>query len=209
VLRAASAEQALLMAPEQQLHLITLDIRLPGMDGWQFLQRLREMPALARVPVVVISGLANADLALTGGAAAILQKPISRVQLQSSLHGLGLHPALERTHTVLVVDHDLRAVESIAGFLPMPAYAVVRAYTGSEAIFLTQHMRPDLILLDLMLPDLSGFEVAEALQRNAATARIPILIGAAAQTERVQSPEKSGLDQARFIAEVRRAMLPH
>ncbi|WP_426210056.1 PAS domain S-box protein [Massilia sp. TWP1-3-3] len=207
VLRAASAEEALRMAPQQPLHLITLDIRLPGMDGWQFLQCLRDIPALARVPVVVISGIANADLGLSGGAAAILQKPISRAQLQASLSLLGLHPALERTRTVLVVDHDSRVVETIAAFLPMPAYAVVRAYTGSEAIFLAQHMRPDLILLDLMLPDLSGFAVAEMLQHNAATARIPILVGAAAQTGVAQRGAKESLDQARFIAEVRRAML--
>ena len=208
VLRAASAEQALVMAPRQPLHLITLDIRLPGMDGWEFLQRLRGIPALARVPVVVISGVANVDLGLSGGAAAILQKPISRAQLQESLDALGLHPAPKRTRTVLVVDHDPKVVETIADYLPMPAYALLRAYTGTEAVFLAQHMRPDLILLDLSLPDLSGFEVAEVLQRNAATARIPILVGAAAQTALPQQAGKAGFDRARFIAEVRRAMLP-
>ncbi|MDQ1920216.1 hybrid sensor histidine kinase/response regulator [Massilia pseudoviolaceinigra] len=209
VLRAASGEQALEMAPRQALSLITLDIRLPGMDGWQLLQRLRENPALARVPVVVISGIADANLALSGGAAAMLQKPITHAQLQASLSALGMQPSLERTCTVLVVEHDPRAVEAIAGLLPSPAYAVLRAYTGSEAIFLAQHMRPDLILLDLMLPDLNGIDVAETLQRNPATARIPILVGAAAQVSGPQNADKRALDQARFVAEVRRALLPH
>ncbi|NHZ79935.1 PAS domain S-box protein [Massilia sp. CCM 8695] len=207
VLCAASAEQALELAPRQVLSLITLDIGLPGMDGWQLLQRLRENPALARVPVVVISGIADTSLALSGGAAAMLQKPVNRAQLQASLSGLGLQPSLERTHTVLVAEHDPRAVEAIAGLLPSPAYAIVRAYTGSEAIFLARHMRPDLILLDLMLPDMSGVDVAEALQRDPATARIPILVGAAAQAGEPPRAEKRGLDQARFVVEVRRALL--
>ncbi|MCY0912697.1 response regulator [Massilia antarctica] len=209
VLLAASAEQALELAPRQALSLITLDIGLPGMDGWQLLQRLRENPALARVPVVVISAIAATSLALSGGAAAMLQKPVSHAQLHASLSGLGLQPSLKRTHTVLVAEHDPRAVEAIAGFLPSPAYAIVRAYTGSEAIFLARHLRPDLILLDLMLPDVSGVDVAEALQRDPATARIPILVGAAAQATEPRCAEKRGLDQARFVAEVRRALLPH
>ena len=134
VLRAASAEAALLMAPQQALSLITLDLQLPGIDGWEFLQRIRESGTLAHVPVVIIAGVADSNLALTRGAAAVLQKPISRAQLKASLANLGLHPAPEHTHTVLVVDDDPKAVEVIAAFLPAPAYAVVRAYGGSEAI---------------------------------------------------------------------------
>ena len=82
---------------------------------------------------------------------------------------------------MLVVDDDPKAVEVIAAFLPAPAYAVVRAYGGSEAIALAQRLRPDLILLDLMMPDVNGFDVVEALQRNADTARIPILVVTAKQ----------------------------
>ena len=67
---------------------------------------------------------------------------------------------------MLVVDDDPKAVEVIAAFLPRPAYAVVRAYGGAEAIALAQRLRPDLILLDLMMPDVSGFDVVEALQRD-------------------------------------------
>ena len=82
-------------------------------------------------------------------------------------------PPQEHTHTVLVVDDDPKAVEVIAAFLPAPAYTVVRAYGGSEAIALAQRLRPDLILLDLMMPEVSGFDVVEALQRDADTAAHP------------------------------------
>jgi PAS domain S-box-containing protein len=222
VLMAASAEAALQLAPQHPLSLITLDIRLPGIDGWEFLERIRTSSTLAHVPVVIITGTSDSNMALTGGAAAVLQKPISRAQLKGALDHLGLHPAHERTHTVLVVDDDPKAVEVIAAFLPSPAYAVVRAYNGSEAITLGQRVRPDLILLDLMMPEVSGFDVVEALQRHTDTARIPILVVTAKQiTEQdrvalnrnpdnvIRVVEKAGFNNARFIAEVRRALLPN
>lgn len=222
VLRAASAEAALLLAPQQALSLITLDIQLPGVDGWEFLQRIRESSALAHVPVVVITAVADSNMALARGAAAVLQKPISRAQLKTSLANLGLHPVDERTYTVLVVDDDPTAVEVIAAFLSAPAYAVVRAYSGNEAITLAQKLLPDLILLDLMMPEVSGFDVVEALQRNTDTAHIPILIVTAKQItaedravlnsnsdQVIHIVEKIGFNRVHFIAEVRRALLPY
>ncbi len=222
VLRAASAEAALLLAPQQTLSLITLDIQLPGIDGWEFLTRIRENSTLARVPVVIVAGLADNDMALAGGAAAVLQKPISRAQLKASLANLRLHPAQERTHTILVVDDDPKAVEVLSAFLPNPSYAVVRAYGGGEAIILAQRLRPDLILLDLMMPEVSGFDVVEALQRNTDTARIPILVVTAKQITAqdrialnsnpgnvIHIVEKAAFNHVRFMDEVRRALLPH
>ena len=168
VLRAASApKMALLIAPPapRRSSLITLDLQLPGIDGWEFLLRIRESIALARVPVVIVADQrSTSNLALTHGAAAVLQKPDQPGAAQERRSPiLGLHPALERTHTILVVDDDPKAVEVIAAFLSTPDYAVVRAYGGSEAIILAQRLRPDLILLDLMMPEVSGFDVVEAL----------------------------------------------
>lgn len=90
VLRAVSGEDALLAAPKQALSLITLDLQLYGMNGWQLLQQLRESSVLSRVPVMIISGHAIGNLALERGAAAVMQKPISRAQLRASLAGIGL-----------------------------------------------------------------------------------------------------------------------
>ena len=93
VLRARGAEEALLMALRHPLTLVTLDIRLGGMDGWQFLLRLRDIAALAQVPVIIVSGRPVTDLARARGAAASLLKPFSRGKLQGVLAELGLHPA--------------------------------------------------------------------------------------------------------------------
>jgi PAS domain S-box-containing protein len=221
VQRVASPEEALLLEPQLVPSLITLGLGLPDIDGWELLQRLRERSTLATVPVVIVAGSAGHEFAVPGGAATVLQKPISRAQLKEALTHLGLDSAHDRVHTVLVVDDDPKAVEVIAAFLPAPAYAVVRAYGGSEAITLAQRLKPDLILLDLMMPDVSGFDVLDALSHDPKTQHIPILIVTAKQVtaqeraalngtakKMVHVIEKSEFNQARFIAEVGRALLP-
>ena len=115
VLHAASAEAALVLAVQQPLVLITLDIMLPNMDGWEFLGRIKQVPALSGIPVVIISIVAERNKGFALGAAAVMQKPISREELYGTLVNLGLFPISEhRTLKVLVVDDDPKAVELIA-----------------------------------------------------------------------------------------------
>jgi CheY-like chemotaxis protein len=91
VLRAISAEDAVLMVPKQTFALITLDLQMYGMNGWQFLLKLRESGSLRDVPVIIVSGRTIEDnLAQSRGAAAVLEKPLSRVKLKATLAKLGL-----------------------------------------------------------------------------------------------------------------------
>lgn len=218
VVVADSAESALVLATKQTLALITLSIRLPGMDGWEFLLRIREDSRLTHVPVVIIFGRSNTVMAIAHGAAAVLAKPISQSALEESLVLLGLAPTPARSHAVLVVDEDPQAVETLAAFMPSPNYAVVRAFGGSEAISLAGRLRPDVIVLDLNMP--SGLDVVTVLQRSPDTAGIPILIitageaTAAGQTTRTLSGGqtvpgviKSEFDSSSFISEVQRALM--
>src|SRR6185369_6317905 len=222
VSRAATAEDALAMATVKTPSLITLDLQLPGSNGWDFLYEIRQIGALSSVPVVVVSGVDVGNMGLNRGASAVLQKPISRVLLKESLANLNLNPEPGLTHTVLIVDDDPKAVEVIAAFLPKPGYAVVRAYGGAEAIALAERLHPDLILLDLMMPEVSGFDVVEALQRAPDTAGIPVLVVTAKQiTEQdrdalnsspgkvVRIVEKAGFNKTQFMSEVRRALQAH
>ena len=89
VLHAASAEAALALAVQQPLSLITLDVLLPTMDGWDFLAHLKKVPSLERIPVLVISIVSDRNKGFALGAAAVMQKPISRQQLYESLVGTG------------------------------------------------------------------------------------------------------------------------
>jgi len=220
VLRTSSAEEALQVAPQQGLDLITVDIQLPGMDGWAFLNGIRSDTVLGQVAVVVISGTSTGPpVALAGGAATVLEKPVSRSSLKEALANLGFHDAQDQAISVLVVDDDPKAVELIAAFLPVSSYATVRAYGGQEAIVLARRVRPDLILLDLMMPEVSGFDVVHALKSDPATAGIPILVITAIQATALDRQvltgdtdhaihiiEKAGFNRADFMAEVRRAL---
>jgi len=90
VLHASTAEAGLSLAEQQPLALITLDIMLPHMDGWEFLGRIKQIPALARIPVVVISIVADRNKGFALGASAVMQKPISRRELYDALVELGM-----------------------------------------------------------------------------------------------------------------------
>jgi PAS domain S-box-containing protein len=217
VLSAASAEQALVIAQQQPLALITLDIMLPDMDGWELLGRIRQVPALARIPVVIISIVADHTRGFALGASAIMQKPISRQELYEGLVELGLFPvARGRSLKVLVADDDPKAVELIAVRVLGMATTVFEAHGGQEAIDLARRELPDLIVLDLMMPEVSGFDVVEVLQQHPETARIPIMVVTAKQITDddrrrlsgfVKSiVEKGHLDPERFTSEIRRAM---
>ena len=217
VLLATSAEAAIVLALEQPLSLITLDIMLPKMDGWEFLSRIKQVPALARIPVVIISIVADQGKGLALGAAAIMQKPISRQELYDSLVELGLFPpAKGRTLNVLVVDDDPKAVELVAARILGMAGSVLRAYGGREAIDIARRELPDLMVLDLMMPDVNGFDVVKALNERPDTAGIPILVVTAKDITDADRSKLSGhvtgilgkteFDRARFSGEVRRAM---
>ena len=217
VLHAASAEAAMVLAVQQPLSLITLDVMLPNMDGWELLTRLKQVPALGRIPVVIISIVADRSKGFAFGAAAVMQKPISRQDLYDALVELGLVPLSPgATLKVLVVDDDPKAVELIALHLPGLGSTVLRAYGGREAIEVARRELPDLIVLDLMMPEVNGFDVVEALNTQADTARIPVMVVTAKQItaeDRVKLNgyvttivEKAEFHRERIAAEVRRAM---
>jgi PAS domain S-box-containing protein len=217
VLHAASAEAALILALRQPLSLIILDIMLPEMDGWEFLGRVKQAPDLRRIPVVIVSIVADPAKGFSLGAAAVIQKPISRQELHEALVDIGMFPLLEgRSRKILIVDDDASAVELIAVHVEGMASTILRAYGGRDAINLARQELPDLILLDLMMPNVSGFDVVSALQEHPDTAGIPIVIVTAKEIavddrSRLNGYvtailEKSAFDPGQFTDEVRRAM---
>ena len=176
VMRSATAEEGLVRAAKRRPQLITLDIFLPAMDGWEFMRRLKADPKLADTPVVIISISEDLGRGVVLGARRVLQKPFLREELVAALTGLvAMRPNGEPAR-VLVVDDNLKAVELLATTLEAEGYQVMRAYGGAEAIAVARSAHPDLVILDLMMPDVSGFEVARALRESEDTARIQILV---------------------------------
>jgi CheY-like chemotaxis protein len=169
---------------------------------------------------VICSIIADRNRGFAIGAAAVMQKPISRQALYETLAALGLVPLSPgQTLRVLAVDDDPKAVELIAVRVLGMGGTVLRAYGGREGIEAARREKPDVIVLDLMMPEVSGFDVVEALQGYPETAQIPILIVTAKEitaTDRAKLNdyvtmimEKSSFDAERFLGEVRRATARH
>ena len=217
ILHAPSAEEALVFAQQHVLSLITLDLMLPKMDGWELLGRLKQMPALKHVPIVILSIVADRNKGFALGAAAVMQKPLSRQELYDSLVTLGLIPLDAGADLrILIVDDDPRAVDLVALHVQGLASDVLRAYGGRDAIEIARRELPDLIVLDLMMPDVTGFDVVAALHEQPGTANIPIVI-VTSKTITAEDRgklnglvstilEKGDFSGGQFASEVRRAL---
>jgi signal transduction histidine kinase/CheY-like chemotaxis protein/CHASE3 domain sensor protein len=216
MMRASTAEEALELAERNCPDLITLDILLPGMDGWEFLERFKQHPLFSTVPVVIISIVADRGRGLSLGASHVMQKPVGREDLSAALTALGFTSDDSHEYTGLVVDDDPKAVQMITVQLENFGYKTLTAFGGAECISAARLRHPDFIVLDLMMPEVNGFDVVEALKRDVETSSIPILILTAKQITpedraRLEGSvkkilEKSEFNHGRFIGEIRRAM---
>ncbi|MFZ6731458.1 response regulator [Undibacterium sp. Ji42W] len=217
IVRATTAEAALAMAEHEHPDLITLDILLPDMDGWEFLENFKQHPLFSSTPVVIISIVADRGRGLSLGAAHVMQKPIARENLTAALSAMGFcKDSAAAQKTALVVDDDPKAVRLVTTQLDIFGYKTLAALGGQEGIDMAHQHKPDLIVLDLMMPEINGFDVVEALKSDTVTASIPIIILTAKQVttdDRMRLNgdvkkviEKSDFNHGRFIGEVRRAM---
>ena len=217
VIHAGSSAEAMIVAQREHLALITLDIMMPDVDGWAFLEQLKSIPSLRSVPVIIISILADRTKGFALGAAAVMQSPVSRQELYDTLVVLGLSPVSgDQRIRVLIVDDDPKAVDLIAVRIAGMASQTFRALGGREAIEIARRELPDLIVLDLIMPDVNGFDVVEALNAQPATASIPVVVVTASAVTAEERARlngfvtsvigKAGFDGDRFITEVRRAM---
>jgi len=156
---------------------ITLDILLPGLDGWEVLTRLKQDEVTSAIPVIVISVVDNPELGIALGAVDYFVKPVPAPELINRLRrfSFGGNGAPHRTQ-VLVVDDERASRDWLTEVLEPAGFAVIPARGGREAIELARTRRPDLVLLDLLMPEVSGFEVVEALRSDQATSKTPIMV---------------------------------
>jgi signal transduction histidine kinase/CheY-like chemotaxis protein len=175
-----SGEQALEWLANNHPDLITIDLLLPGMDGLEVMQRIKQMPIHSAVPFVIISIVADENRGLVLGASQILQKPFSQAELHDALKTIGISPASRQRstdlrHSLLVVDDDPQAVERMSSQLKH-SYRVSVAHSGAEGIALARSEHFDAILIDLLVPEISFIEVVVTLKKDPATAPIPVII---------------------------------
>jgi len=174
---ALSGTEALAKAREIRPIAITLDILLPGIDGWDVLEQLKRDEATRDIPVVVISVLDRPELGRALGAMDYFVKPVDGKAL---LARLSEYTFMSRVGTevtrVLLVDDEPANLQWLEGVLKPAGFSVISAHGGREGIDLARENLPHLILLDLMMPNVSGFDVVEALHEDEATRSIPIMI---------------------------------
>jgi len=215
--RAVSAEAAMELAEQECPDLITLDIHLPGMDGWEFLNRFKQHPQFSGVPVVIVSIVADKVRGLSMGASQVLQKPVGRDELAQALVGIGFEIRTDGSRrTVLLVDDDPHSLQLLGTYLNPADFRVLMAFSGQEGIEMARRENPDLMVLDLMMPQVSGFDVVATLKADPQTADIPVIVVTAKQITAEDRQklagdvklliEKSQLNHGRFIDEVKRAI---
>ena len=173
--RAFDGEQAVQRAGELHPDAITLDIMMPNKDGWQALSELKSRPLTADVPVVIVSITDDQRLGFSLGAVEFLVKPINKERLLDAVHK-AVAPRGERTGTVLVVDDEPKTVEMLADLLRHHGYEVLQAFGGEQGIEIALEHLPDAIILDLMMPEVTGFDVVQRLREHPSASEIPILI---------------------------------
>lgn len=173
---ATTGEQAVTLAKELQPAGITLDILLPDGDGLDVLAKLKSLPTTRDIPVVVVSITQNKELGLSLGAVDWIVKPVNRGQFLAAVRrAFAAHPAKEMA-TVLVVDDEAPTVELLTDMLGSQGYRVLSASDGRQGIEVARAERPDLIVLDLLMPGATGFEVVRELRTCSELQETPILI---------------------------------
>ena len=173
VILAGDGATGLALARRQRPDLITLDVMMPGMDGWAVLASLKAEPELALIPVVMMTMLDNRELGVAMGATDCLTKPVDWPRLEQLLLRL---TGDSQEGGVLVVEDDDGNADLLRHLLEKAGWSVERARDGRDALQRIASQRPALILLDLMMPAMDGFTFVEQLRRNPIAAAIPVIV---------------------------------
>jgi len=175
---ARNGAEGLALARDLRPSGMVLDVMLPCLDGWEVLAHAKADPLLSEIPIVVVSMIDERGRGFALGAADYLIKPVQADALLAALRRVmrALGGDASSGRTLLAVDDDPLATELLRATLAPAGFTVLTANGGLEGLQMAQLAQPDVVVLDLMMPDLDGFQVVEALRADARTATIPIII---------------------------------
>lgn len=166
------SSDAVEMAERIQPYAITLDVLMPEIDGWEILQNLKKNQKTSHIPVIMISVSPDKDTGFALGAMGYLMKPLRPDLLLREIHRV--KPA--GTKTILVVDDNLIERSEVCNIVKSKNFVVFEADSGHQAITQLKKQLPDLILLDLMMPGMDGFEFLDRIRLDPQTKNIPVII---------------------------------
>jgi signal transduction histidine kinase/CheY-like chemotaxis protein len=173
VVTAREGREGLKLARELRPAVIILDVVMPGMDGWAVLGELKADAELAQIPVIVATILDDRDMGFALGASNFVTKPLERDKL---LEMVEAYCGGKRNLPILVVDDDPAARETVRRTLRKEQWGVVEAENGKAALERLAECQPALVLLDLLMPEMDGFEVLERMHENEAWRAIPVVV---------------------------------
>ena len=173
VVTAFSGEQGLRLAHELQPAAITLDVMMPEMDGWSVLRALKADPQLNKIPVIMLSMIDDRTRGYSLGAVDYLTKPVDRDLLRKTL---SRYYSADGASSVLLVEDDIETREMIARTLEKSGWAVTEAGNGQEALAIMSDLQPGLVLLDLMMPVMDGFDFLTAMRARPEWQQIPVIV---------------------------------
>jgi signal transduction histidine kinase/CheY-like chemotaxis protein len=172
-LHAAGGREGLKLAKQARPDVITLDIIMPDLDGWSVLKALKADPDLCDIPVVLVTIMGDRDLGFALGAADYITKPLDRELLMRAVRR---HVRGGDRAQVLVVDDDPKTRDMLRRTLQKAGWTVAEAANGCEALEALERAKPALVLLDLLMPGMDGFEVLERLNGDATWREVPVII---------------------------------
>jgi CheY-like chemotaxis protein len=198
---ATSGAQALELARAVKPDAITLDLRLPDIDGWVLLDRLKHDPATRHIPVHVISGLDEERRSLQYGALGFLQKPVTVEGLQAGLSEI--HKFVEkRVKNLLVVEDDPTQSQAIADLIGDGDVSTTSVASGENALESLQERNYDCVVMDLRLPGMSGFELIERIKADPRHRRLPVIVYTGRELTDEDKQRLHGLAQTVIIKDV-------
>jgi len=192
LVQATSGKEALDIARTVRPDAITLDVMMPKPDGWEVLSALKSDADLRDIPVIIVTVLSDRGIGLSLGAVDVLTKPVDRSRLTALISSL-----VRRDGPVLVVEDDASARDMIRQTTEKMGFSIAEAPDGRRALeWLRQHPAPAMILLDLMMPEMDGFEVLDALSANAEWCEIPVIV--------ITAKELSAAERERLLGQARK-----
>lgn len=171
-LHAASGEKAIHLAKEHHPDVITLDVVMPDMDGWEVLQRFKSSSETWDIPILVVSVSEERKTGFALGAVGYLTKPVDPARLFAEIEKL----VKSRLKRILVAYDNPVDRQAISRALAGRGFTIVEAEGGEDCLEKIPVIAPDLVVLDLMMPDVSGFEVLDRIRRDEKTKTLPVII---------------------------------
>ncbi len=166
-----SGKEALKLAQKFKPYAITLDIIMPDLDGWEVLQKLKNNPETSHIPVIVISVSDDKQTSFALGAVGYVAKPVDRQLLIREIRKLSPSPV-----TIMVVDDNPIDRKQVHDILQLENLDDIQADSGMQCLEMLRYHQPDVLVLDLVMPGMDGFQVLEEIRKKPETRDLPVIV---------------------------------